>query len=288
MRGLDSVAHGTNGWTAVGIDETTPASGAAPTYQLATLTSPDGSEWSQPAAAVGAGDGRTAIANGGGTWAETMTQPSGQGALRTGSDGTSWSMTAGAPFAAYPVSGLANGSRQWLAVSAPAMTNSYSVPANPVSTFFTSTGLKRWKQTAEMHAEVTAVAYSGAAIGSTTTTTSPSAAATGQPPCTRQALQDAFGHDPEDDRDTAILHSYDPPLCADGWAAVHIPDQGMFSLVIFRSAGSTWAKAPSDLYTTYPSDPIPANSDRYVARWHSLCTNPQYPKALHAYACPGQ
>jgi hypothetical protein len=287
MRGLVSVAHGGQGWTAVGIDETTPASGAAPTYQLSTLTSSDGSQWTQPGADVPAGDARAAITNGGGTWAEAMTQTSGRGVLRTAADGAAWTGVDGTPFGPHPASALAHGAGSWLAVSAPAPTSPRSVPANAVSTFFTSRDLKRWKQSAQLQAEVTAVAYGGTATGSTTPTSSPGASTAGQPPCTRQALQDAFGHDPEDDMDTAILHSYDPPICADGWAAVHVGNQGMYPLVVFRAVGSTWTH-PQDLSEKYPADPFPANSEGYVEHWRSLCADPQFPGALHAYACPGQ
>jgi hypothetical protein len=287
MRGLVSVAHGGQGWTAIGIDETTPASGAAPTYQLSTLTSSDGSQWTQPAADAPAGDGRAAIANGGGTWAEAMTQTSGRGVLRTAANGVTWTAVAGTPFGAHPASALAHGTGTWLAVSAPAPTSPLSVPANAVSTVFTSQDLKRWKQSTQLQAEVTAVAYGGAATPSTTPASSPDASAGGQPPCTRQVLQDAFGHDPEDDMDTAILHSYDPPICADGWAAVHIGNQGMYPLVVFRAVGSTWTH-PTDLSEKYPSDPFPPNTEGYLEHWHSLCADPQFPKALHPYACPGQ
>ena len=140
-----------------------------------------------------------------------------------------------------PVLTLAYGNGKWLAST----DRNPRVAVIPV-TFYTSRDARTWTKAVDIDGtlRVTTLAFGGS--------TSASTASTSGAPCTRAALQDAFSHEPDDDLDTAIINSYDPPICANGWAAVHYNNQGMHLLAVLRSSGATWNGNVKGLNDSYP------------------------------------
>lgn len=243
-----------------------------------TYTSSDGSTWKKLDGQAQV-NGDVALAHGDDTY---VLGSSGASPLQVSADASAWSpvtLPGAEEYSAVDAIGAGNG--RFLAAT--------HVGAGATESIVASSDGRTWSAVGDLPVEGNAfsIAY-GRVKKAGTTTASTSTTTAGSPPCTREALQDVFSHTPEDDLDTAILNSYDPPLCAGGWAAVHYGNQGMYPLAVFRADGSTWRRLTEAEYQAHEPDPQPEGEalNGYVEHWASLCTDPSFPEALHPYACP--
>ena len=167
-----SVAHGADGWRAIGTDEPSKDRDATPTYKVTTYTSDDGTQWKAVRPSLPVGDRPAAIASAEGTWLEAVFQLSGRGILSRGTDGTSWAVLPGATFDRHAITGIAHGNNRWLVVSTPSLSDHASATGGP-STFYASRDLKSWKHVNTTAAQVTALAFGGDSPTSSAADTDP-------------------------------------------------------------------------------------------------------------------
>jgi hypothetical protein len=246
------IAYGSGTWvTTSGAENFT---GGDLTQKLTMLVSTDGVHWTPNGGTADTGLSNPSLAYGSRTWVL------GADAIQLSHDAKSWSPTSISVGASPTIDALAFGNGRFLAVDS----------TQGSTTVLASTDAKNWTPVGTVDAELDALAYGGNSSPRSAPTSPSTTIAPSGPPCTREALQDAFSHDPEDDQSTAIVNAPEAPQCSGGWAIVHYQTQGQLVLAVFRANGGAWQLAPW------------GGSNTTAGRY---CTDPNFPAELRPRAC---
>lgn len=223
------------------------------------LTSDDGVHWSENGGHPTI-DGNASLAFGAGTWALAGFEP---GGLAWSTDAKTWTAASVSAVSTPDAETIAFGNGTFLAAN-------LSVGA---TTMLSSSDGRSWAPVGTGPLGVDVLAFGGRAAGAA----SPPAEATGTPACTREALQDVFSHDIEDDMDVAILRSTDQLQCADGWAAIHYGNQGRYPLAVFHVVNGVWTTLEVNGAENL------GEGERQTAG--QFCTDPAFPAVLKDAVC---
>ena len=227
-------------------------------FQGNVLTSDDGAHWTTNGSHPTLG-GSSLLAFGSGTW-ELSGYATGEFAAST--DAKTWT--------AASVAGVSDPDSEAMAFG-----NGTFLAANfdqGKTTILSSSDGRAWAPVGTGPNGIQVLAFGGSATASP-----PPTQAAGTPTCTREALQDVFSHDIEDDMDVAILHSTDELHCASGWAAIHFGNQGRYPLAVFRVVNGAWTSLPVTGTENL------GEGERQTAGQY--CTDPEFPTALKDFAC---